>query len=245
MRLIFIRHGEPDYSIDSLTEKGWREAELVGERLKDIEADAVFCSPLGRAKDTMKPYLEKTGKAAVICDWLKEFNYKKIIDPKTNQERIIWDFKPEFLDENKELFDKDDWRKADFIKNSEVPKAVDYVFEQFDKCLENYGYVREGTYYKTEKGNHKTLLFFCHFGIISVLLAHLFNTSPNVVSHNFVALPSSVTTLITEEREEGKAYFRCQAFGDTSHLYKANEPLSFAARFCETFSDPERHESGE
>ena len=25
MRLIFIRHAEPDYSIDSLTEKGWRE----------------------------------------------------------------------------------------------------------------------------------------------------------------------------------------------------------------------------
>ena len=26
MNLIFIRHGDPDYSIDSLTEKGWREA---------------------------------------------------------------------------------------------------------------------------------------------------------------------------------------------------------------------------
>ena len=45
MRIIFIRHGEPDYSIDSLTEKGRREAELVGERFKNITADAVFCSP--------------------------------------------------------------------------------------------------------------------------------------------------------------------------------------------------------
>lgn len=27
MRLIFIRHAEPDYSIDSLTEKGWRGSE--------------------------------------------------------------------------------------------------------------------------------------------------------------------------------------------------------------------------
>ena len=24
MRLIFIRHGDPDYAIDSLTEKGWK-----------------------------------------------------------------------------------------------------------------------------------------------------------------------------------------------------------------------------
>ena len=30
MRLIFIRHAEPDYEHDSLTEKGWREAKLAG-----------------------------------------------------------------------------------------------------------------------------------------------------------------------------------------------------------------------
>ena len=32
MKLIFIRHGEPNYEIDSLTEKGWREAELLSKR---------------------------------------------------------------------------------------------------------------------------------------------------------------------------------------------------------------------
>ena len=31
MKLLIIRHGEPDYSIDSLTEKGWREAELLAD----------------------------------------------------------------------------------------------------------------------------------------------------------------------------------------------------------------------
>ena len=29
MKIIFIRHGEPNYEIDSLTEKGWREACLL------------------------------------------------------------------------------------------------------------------------------------------------------------------------------------------------------------------------
>ncbi len=32
MRLILIRHAEPDYVRDSLTEKGWREAELLSTR---------------------------------------------------------------------------------------------------------------------------------------------------------------------------------------------------------------------
>ena len=42
MRLIFIRHGEPDYEHDSLTEKGWREAKLLAARTKDWHVDD-FC----------------------------------------------------------------------------------------------------------------------------------------------------------------------------------------------------------
>ena len=52
MNLIFIRHAEPDYTIDSLTEKGWREAKLLAERTKDWKVDEVYVSPLGRAQDT-------------------------------------------------------------------------------------------------------------------------------------------------------------------------------------------------
>ena len=48
MRLIFIRHAEPDYSIDSLTEKGWREAKLLAERTKRWKVDEFYCSPLGK-----------------------------------------------------------------------------------------------------------------------------------------------------------------------------------------------------
>ena len=33
MRIIFVRHGEPDYTKDSLTEKGWREARFLAERI--------------------------------------------------------------------------------------------------------------------------------------------------------------------------------------------------------------------
>ena len=33
MRLLIIRHGDPDYEKDSLTEKGWREAALLADSL--------------------------------------------------------------------------------------------------------------------------------------------------------------------------------------------------------------------
>ena len=35
MELLIIRHGDPDYTIDSLTEKGWKEAEYLSEKLED------------------------------------------------------------------------------------------------------------------------------------------------------------------------------------------------------------------
>jgi len=62
MRLIFIRHGEPDYEHDSLTEKGWREAKLLAARTKDWHVDDFYVSPLGRAQDTASFTLKAHGK---------------------------------------------------------------------------------------------------------------------------------------------------------------------------------------
>ena len=52
MRLMIVRHGDPDYSIDSLTPKGWKEAELLADRLCKLDIAKFYVSPLGRAKDT-------------------------------------------------------------------------------------------------------------------------------------------------------------------------------------------------
>ena len=36
MRILFIRHGDPDYANDTLTEKGHREAALLAERAESL-----------------------------------------------------------------------------------------------------------------------------------------------------------------------------------------------------------------
>ena len=36
MKILIIRHGDPDYSIDSLTEKGWKEAEYLSEKIAPL-----------------------------------------------------------------------------------------------------------------------------------------------------------------------------------------------------------------
>lgn len=55
MKLLMVRHADPDYSIDSLTEKGWKEAELLSGRLSKLTVKEFYVSPLGRAKDTPPP----------------------------------------------------------------------------------------------------------------------------------------------------------------------------------------------
>ena len=74
MKIIFVRHGEPDYSKDSLTPKGWREAELLAERISKWNVTEFYCSPLGRAKDTASCTLKKMKRTAKTLPWMREFS---------------------------------------------------------------------------------------------------------------------------------------------------------------------------
>lgn len=242
MKLLIVRHADPDYSIDSLTPTGWKEAELLSERLKKLDIKNFYTSPLGRAKDTASLTLSKMNREARSLPWLREFDCR-IARPDKPMSNIPWDWLPTDWTSVPEYFDKDAWCTTDIMKNGEVDKEYLWVTSELDKLLASHGYVRENHYYRAEKANNDTIVFFCHFGLECVLLSHLLGVSPMILWHGMCAAPSSVTTLVTEERREGIAYFRMSAFGDISHLYAAGEGPSFAARFCETYDNvDERHD---
>ena len=67
MKLLIIRHGDPDYTIDSLTEKGWREAEYLSQRMASLDIKDFYVSPLGRARDTASLTLKRMGRTAQEC----------------------------------------------------------------------------------------------------------------------------------------------------------------------------------
>lgn len=73
MKIHIVRHGEPDYSIDSVTPKGAREVQLLADRLSAESISAFYVSPLGRAQATAAPTLKKMGRTAETLDWLREF----------------------------------------------------------------------------------------------------------------------------------------------------------------------------
>ena len=242
MRLVIIRHADPDYAKDSLTEKGWREAEFLSDRISRMNVKAFYVSPLGRARDTASVTLNKMKREAEVLPWLREF-HAPIVDEVTGDKRIPWDWLPADWTKVDEYYDKSLWHTVPVMQAGKVIDEVALVNSGIDELLQEYGYQHEGNIFRAVRPNDETIVLFCHFGVECVILGHLLGISPMVLWHGFCAAPSSVTTLITEERREGIAYFRMSSFGDISHLYANGEPPAFAARFCEMFTNMEdRHD---
>ena len=244
MRILIIRHGDPNYENDCLTPKGEIEAKLLSERLKEERVDYIYTSPLGRAKQTCETYARAVGREdqIVVKDWLREFSHE-VTFPSGRKHGIPWDMLPEEWINEEQLYHYQEWVNHPCYQNSRLKEYYGQVISSLDALIKNHGYTREGNGYKVEKANRDTIAIFCHFGLECVLLSRLCNVSPISLWHNFVACTTSVTTLYSEERREGKAVFRCAGFGDISHLYKGKETPSFSARFCETYDcEEERHD---
>ncbi|MBP3709038.1 MAG: histidine phosphatase family protein [Treponema sp.] len=254
MRLLFIRHGDPNYELDALTEKGVREAELLAKRVATWHVTDFFASPLGRARQTAEIAMQATGRTPTVCEWLKEFYYP-VQDPATGNERIAWDWLPSFYTDakNAQLCDVSSWMDAPVMKTGNIAQHYKDVCTEIDKLLARYGYTREGGIYKTD-GTHcqngvlnisteaykksyddRTLVFFCHLGVMFAIIAHFINVSPVQLWQGFFVAPSSVTAVAAEERVPGTAFFRVQTLGDTQHLHDGGEPPSAAGYFTDVF----------
>jgi len=241
MRIIFVRHCEPDYEIDSLTKKGWREAELLAKRVLNWDVKDFYVSPLGRAQDTARVCLDLRAKEGRNADfttkeWLKEF-YFNLTDPEDNKPHKCWDLMPSYYSPYDELHNHKSWCDSPLMKSGDIRGKYEAVARPFDELLATYGYERQedGTY-KVTNSNEDTIVMFCHFGITGLLTGHLTGIAPPQIWQGFCMAPSSVTVIGTEECEKGIASFRVQQFGSVSHLTGAGEPVSSMGYFAEVLS---------
>lgn len=259
MRLIFIRHGEPDYSCDGLTSKGQREAELLSKRVSKWDVDRFYVSPLGRAVATAKPTLDVMDRTAITLPWLREYSYP-IINPTHKNESVCWDFIPSDWANNPKMFTMTEWLDIDpASQNHELKDMYYQITNGLDEIIGEYGYHRNGNYYinsnpKMRKitstvidnsrhiGNElpnedagKTVVFFCHFGVTLLMLSHLLNIPFLALAHGTLIPTTGVTIVTSEERWNDEAYFRLQTLGDMHHLLSNNEPISGAGSFAPLF----------
>ena len=189
MRLLLIRHGDPDYEHDTLTAPGKVEADLLAKRLVKEEIKDFYVSPLGRAKRTARPTLEALGRSAEEKPWLTEFDAKLQVgdsaflqaafpDTRKNEDgsyrdRICWDMLPGAWRNEPAYYDREGWRDTVVASHSVMGEAYDWICSCLDELLASYGYIRDGGLYRTKQGNCDTIALFCHRGVSCVMLSHL------------------------------------------------------------------------
>jgi probable phosphoglycerate mutase len=79
MQIWLIRHAQPEWVRDELnvdnpplTQLGFNQADLLGQRLRDEQFTEVCISPLQRTQQTAQPFLSASGANSVTHDWLAE-----------------------------------------------------------------------------------------------------------------------------------------------------------------------------
>lgn len=256
MKLLIIRHGDPNYNQDCLTPTGRQEAGLLAQWLENRDITALYASPLGRARQTAEITAAKKSMDVEILPWLREFPAKlrywetdalKEACPCPwatglfDKERIVWDILPSYWTADPNYFHPENWRQTEICRRSDTVEVYDRITGEFDAFLADHGYLRQDRLYCAQRPNRDTLALFCHFGVECVLLSHLLGISPFLLWHGFMAAPSSVTTVNTEERREGTAVFRVSSFGATPHLALGGMEPGFPGRYCECFSDDTLH----
>lgn len=77
-KLVLLRHGESQWNLENrftgwvdvpLSDRGIKEAELAGEKLRSYKFDQGYCSKLKRAIDTLKIVLEKIGQVNLPVEY--------------------------------------------------------------------------------------------------------------------------------------------------------------------------------
>ena len=80
-KFVVVRHGETVWNAQgriqghlnsTLNAEGLAQAELLGDRLAQESFDVVYCSDLGRTRQTIQPYIQRTGAKPVLCSRLRE-----------------------------------------------------------------------------------------------------------------------------------------------------------------------------
>ncbi len=174
MRIIFVRHANPNYELDCLTELGRMQAELTASRLLSEGIERIYSSSCGRALETASYTARLLGLDITPCDFMREISWGPIDGEKLPDGGEPWIATRRAI-ANNESITRPDWRELPTYAKSEILGCAATVAEGIDGWLAELGYVREGNYYRVKEPKYKTVSMFCHAGSFSSAISHLFN----------------------------------------------------------------------
>lgn len=173
MRIIFVRHGHPNYEKDCLTELGHRHAAAAAERLRHEGIEQIFSSTCGRAFETAQHLGDLIGLPVIGCDFMREIGWGAV-DGQAYADGHPWTIADQMVAKGEPLIDTD-WRAHADFRCNRLLSCCDKVAAGADEWLASLGYTREGSYYRVTGDTKRTIAAFGHGGETAAMLTHLFN----------------------------------------------------------------------
>lgn len=176
MKLILVRHGHPDYTTDTLTSLGIRQAEAAAVRLKDEGITEIHASSSGRAYETAGYTAKALGLPITAKhEFIREMNWQVLEGCDTPSNGHPWMLADKLMTEGYDLLRKD-WGEVLPFVNTASPKSVRTIGDGFDGWLaDSFGYERVGNGYRyTGTGNDsRVVALFSHAGSSTAALSRL------------------------------------------------------------------------
>ena len=209
MRIIFVRHGHPDYVHDCLTELGRKHAAAAALRLKDEGIRQIFSSTCGRAYETAGQTASLLGLPIVKCDFMREITWGAADDQPLLADGHPWSIADHMVAQGESLLEPG-WKQGEFFARNTLVPCVERIAAATDDWLRQLGYTREGLYYRVTGQTDTTVAAFGHGGASTAILSHLFNLpfpyvttvmGPDYTGVTVVSLPDALGQLVTPRFE--------------------------------------------
>jgi probable phosphoglycerate mutase len=219
MRILFVRHGEPDYAHDCLTPLGAVQAKAAAERLSREGIERIYTSPMGRAMATARETADRLGMEPETLDFMHELYWGSTDGTPVFSDGHPWNIADELARQGWDLTDKS-WPEHPFFRNNRVTEEAAKVARGIDGWLASLGYIREGPYYRCEREDDRqlTVALFSHGGSSSAAIARILNLPFPYVCALF-HMPFTSVTAIRLDRHPGSVHSPVlELTGDSRHI---------------------------
>ncbi len=220
MRIIFVRHGEPDYAHDCLTALGRQQALAAAQRLREENIEEIYSSPLGRAAETAAATAEALKLPVKTLDFMRELHWGSTDGNPVPADGHPWDLADMLAGEGWDLTNPA-WREHPYFRHNQVTAEADRVAERTDRWLHTLGYERNGPYYRCTRPDdaQKTVALFSHGGSSAAAMGHILNL-PFPYACGLFHLEFTGVTVIRLDRNPGRQTLPClELANDGRHIH--------------------------
>ena len=233
MLLYIIRHGDPDYETDSLTERGVLQAEAVGKRMADAGITRVFSSPMGRARQTAEPTCRLLGLDYTVEPWAHEIGDEHRLTPYPDGElkSVSLVDRVHFRQDGGINLSYEQAFQAPGFSTSGMKAAQDTITAGGRDFLERLGYKEENGVYRILAPNNDKVALFCHAGMGRIFVSYLLHIPLHLMWAGFNYTHSGVTIIEFKNSKTGYTVPRLLCYSDMSHLYAAGLDMKYCGRF--------------